>query len=170
MAPNEAMDLGEGGGGASDDHRELRVLASFTVSQVVLTNSKTLAPIKRPCLQGDAPGKGPQIIRSATCELTDAAAMSTAEIAVMQEEEAIGQLAGRGLHPHSSHISVDSEILIPRLLRVAEIAVTEEEAAAIERLQGMGFERAACIQAFIVCDRNEEAAANFLLENINDDM
>ncbi len=48
--------------------------------------------------------------------------------------------------------------------------MTEEEAAAIDRLQSMGFERAACIEAFIACDRNEEAAANFLLENMNDDM
>ena len=71
---------------------------------------------------------------------------------------------------HSGQCLSGTELSLPCGVVPAEIAVTEEEAAAIDRLQNMGFERAACIEAFIACDRNEEAAANFLLENMNDDM
>ncbi|WPT16958.1 Ubiquitin receptor RAD23b [Picochlorum sp. SENEW3] len=46
-----------------------------------------------------------------------------------------------------------------------EIELTEEEAAAVDRLAAMGFDKEACIEAFLICDKNEEAAANFLLEN-----
>ena len=46
-----------------------------------------------------------------------------------------------------------------------EIELTEEDQAAIERLCSMGFDKNACIEAYIICDKNEEAAANFLLEN-----
>ncbi|XP_042464388.1 ubiquitin receptor RAD23d-like isoform X1 [Zingiber officinale] len=50
----------------------------------------------------------------------------------------------------------------------ALVLVTDEERIAIERLESLGFSRAAVLQAFFACDKNEELAANYLLDHMHE--
>jgi UV excision repair protein RAD23 len=49
------------------------------------------------------------------------------------------------------------------------VHLTEDEQAAIQRLETLGFDRNRCIEAFLLCERDETLAANFLFDSVMDD-
>jgi len=48
------------------------------------------------------------------------------------------------------------------------IRMTHSEAAAVNRLKSIGFSQHQALEAFLVCNKNEQMAANYLFENAND--
>jgi len=49
------------------------------------------------------------------------------------------------------------------------VSVTEEERAAIQRLEALGFPRQEAAVAYFACDKNEELAANYLFDSFDED-
>ncbi|PIN05957.1 Nucleotide excision repair factor NEF2, RAD23 component [Handroanthus impetiginosus] len=55
--------------------------------------------------------------------------------------------------------------LVERRRMPQAVTVTPEEREAIERLEAMGFDRALVLEVFFACNKNEELAANYLLDH-----
>ncbi|KAL1707497.1 hypothetical protein EV121DRAFT_255888 [Schizophyllum commune] len=79
--------------------------------------------------------------------------------AIIQHPEAIMQLLG----VDGDDFDGDDDMNPPPGTHVMH--VTEEEQAAIQRLEAMGFPRQKVIEAYFACDKNEELAANYLFDN-----
>ncbi|QCE08631.1 ubiquitin receptor RAD23c-like [Vigna unguiculata] len=48
------------------------------------------------------------------------------------------------------------------------VTVTPEERQAIERLEAMGFDRAIVLEVYFACNKNEELAANYLIDHMHE--
>jgi len=75
-----------------------------------------------------------------------------------EHPEALAQLLGE-----MEEFGEDGEGALPPGAQV--VNVTEDERAAIERLEALGFPRHLVIEAYFACDKNEELAANYLFES-----
>jgi UV excision repair protein RAD23 len=49
------------------------------------------------------------------------------------------------------------------------VRLTRDEAAAVDRLAELGVSRQAALEAYLACDKKEDLAANFLMQNMGFD-
>jgi len=143
---------GGGGGGGSLDF--LRTNPQFNVlRQLVAQNPQVLQPMLQELGRAN-----PDLLRQINEHQQEFLALLTEEppAQVTEAAEGLMQLAGQGGIAGGDPV-------------VPQLTITEEEAEAIERLQSLGFDRDRCVEAFFICDKNEEIAANYLIEHAHDD-
>uniref|UniRef100_A0A0A0LF05 Ubiquitin receptor RAD23 n=1 Tax=Cucumis sativus TaxID=3659 RepID=A0A0A0LF05_CUCSA len=143
MFPQEALSAGSGGGGGNLG--SLEFLRNNPQFQALRTMVHTNPQILQPMLQ-ELGKQNPQLLR------------------LIQDHHAeFLQLINEPVDNFEGEMFEQAEPDMPHAINV-----TPAEQAAIERLEAMGFDRALVIEAFLACDRNEELAANYLLENSGD--
>eukprot|EP01018_Ginkgo_biloba_P030072 Gb_20110 [translate_table: standard] len=133
------------GAGAGTERGALDFLRNNQQFQALRTMVQANPQILQPMLQ-ELSKQNPQLMRLIQDHQADFLRLIN-EPVEGAEGDLLGQLGGA--IPHS-------------------INVTPEEREAIERLEAMGFDRALVIEAFLACDKNEQLAANYLLEHAAD--
>lgn len=88
------------------------------------------------------------------------------------QEEFIQLLSEPVLGTSGDFIDAQSITLTPEEMesinRVSDTIYVTTLNMSVMQLEGLGFSRPAAVEAFLACDKNEEMAANYLLENIAD--
>jgi len=143
---------GGGGGGGALDY--LRTSPQFNLlRQLVAQNPQVLQPMLQELGRAN-----PELLRQINEHQQEFLSLLTEDppAQVTEAAEGLMQLAGQGG-------VAGGDPVMPQL------TITEEEAEAIERLQSLGFDRDRCVEAFFICDKNEEIAANYLIEHAHDD-
>ncbi|XP_038906275.1 ubiquitin receptor RAD23b-like [Benincasa hispida] len=143
MFPQEA--LSAGGGSGSGNLGSLEFLRNNPQFQALRTMVHTNPQILQPMLQ-ELGKQNPQLLRL-----------------IQDHHTEFLQLINEPIDNFEGEMFEQAEPDMPHAINV-----TPAEQAAIERLEAMGFDRALVIEAFLACDRNEELAANYLLENSGD--
>lgn len=145
LFPQGLPNLGSGAAGAGAGAGSLEFLRNSQQFQALRTMVQANPQILQPMLQ-ELGKQNPQLMRLIQEHQTDFLRLIN-EPVEGGEGNILGQLGDA----------------MPQTL-----AVTPEEREAIERLEAMGFDRATVIQVFFACNKNEELAANYLLDHMND--
>lgn len=95
--------------------------------------------------------------------------------AIAENPEAFGQLLQEAAGGGAEQDPVEAMLAAARGGGTAQpgqtvVRLSEDELAAVQRLEVLGFDRQMCAQAYLACDKNEELAANFLFDGAGDAM
>ncbi|KAJ3694822.1 hypothetical protein LUZ60_000199 [Juncus effusus] len=136
---------GAAGGGGAGGLEMLRNSPQFrTLLALVQSNPQILQPMLQ-----ELGKQNPQILR------------------IIQENQAEFL---RLVNEHNAEGGADPNLLgqLAGAAAPQTIRVTPEEQEAIERLEAMGFNRELVLQVFFACNKNEELAANYLLDHVHE--
>mmetsp|Transcript_9392 Transcript_9392/g.18899 ORF Transcript_9392/g.18899 Transcript_9392/m.18899 type:complete len:365 (-) Transcript_9392:165-1259(-) len=155
-APFPAAVPGGGGGGNPASLAALQELRNnprfVQLAQMVTANPQALAQML-PALQQ----QNPEVAR-AIAENPEAFMQMLAQAAGGGGQDPVGAMLGAGGAGGAQGGGPGPTV----------VRLTEEERAAVERLEALGFDRNMAIQAYLACDKNEEMAANFLFDSGGD--
>jgi UV excision repair protein RAD23 len=167
-SPFPAMPTGGGGGGAGDGGDNSGALDALRnspqlgqLAQMVAANPAMLQQIL-PAIAQQNPGivqaiqENPEEFMRILQEAAGPRPPPTNDpVAAMLAAVGQGGGAGAGGAPGRA----------PGAPRPHVIQLSEEERAAVQRLAALGFDPQMAAQAYLACDKNEEAAANFLFDD-----